>query len=684
MRPLCRYLLAFAFLAFLAGTAGAQDFSLDQTDLQFTPGAGTSPDPQLITLTNFTGSNLNISLTARTQSGGNWLRASITPNPVPANGQSTITVAVMSANLQPNTYNGTLTVSDGTTKITVNVTLIVSGVTISAPTSKSITLVQGTTGSVTVHVAGGPANLVVTSNANWLMAGGSAEAPGDFSLTVDASLIGLGPHNGGVSLQCASGGAPCLPLLVSVTAVVIPPSSLKANIESVSFQAFEGRMDPQPQSFQITTTDGSSLSLSLTSSSTWLKISSTNGMASSKPVVVTATVTTAQLNPGPNLGTITASASNGSPPVTIPVTATLSPFSISVLPASPLAVSVASGKTQTVALQAGTADGEPASVSVTAQTSDNRVWLKAPATITAPANFNITVDASQLTPGNYSGSLTLTCSDATCPDVKIAINVTVGTGTLAPQVNAVVGAGLSVPPVTSVARDGLFTLFGTGFADPSVSRNVAGSDLMNNALPTNLVNTCVQGGNARWGLIYISATQINAVADPLSTSGTIPLSVIRNCGQPNEIASAPVNVNVAAQSPQFLFVIQNPSGKNEIVAIDTSSGVKVGPTGLIAGQNFAPAHSGDILTAYGVGWGATSPAAVVGSLAPGAANITGDHTLTIGGKTAKVSYAGLTPTYAGLYQINFTVPAGLTAGNQPMVLTIDGVPTPVGAYLAVK
>jgi adhesin/invasin len=75
---------------------------------------------------------------------------------------------------------------------------------------------------------------------------------------------------------------------------------------------------------------------------------------------------------------------------------------------------------------------------------------------------------------------------------------------------------------------------------------------------------------------------------------------------------------------------------------------------------------------------------VVGSLAAGAATLTGKYSLTVGGKTAAVSYAGLAPTYAGLYQINFTVPAGLTPGNQPIVLTIDGVSTPVGAFLAVQ
>ncbi len=254
-----------------------------------------------------------------------------------------------------------------------------------------------------------------------------------------------------------------------------------------------------------------------------------------------------------------------------------------------------------------------------------------------------------------------------------------------PTVNSVVGAGLSVPPVNSLSANGLFTLFGTGFAGAMVSQNVTSADLTNNALPTNLANTCVQGGTTRWGLIFVSATQINAVADPLSTSGTVPVSVITNCGLPNETPTSPVNVTVAAVTPQFLFDVQNASGQNEVVAVE-QSGAQVGPVGLVpGGETFTPAHAGDILTAYGVGWGATMPAAVVGSLAPnGTANITAPYTLTIGGVTAVVSYAGLSPTYAGLYQINFTVPSGLAPGNQPIVLTVDSVATPTGAFLAVQ
>jgi uncharacterized protein (TIGR03437 family) len=254
-----------------------------------------------------------------------------------------------------------------------------------------------------------------------------------------------------------------------------------------------------------------------------------------------------------------------------------------------------------------------------------------------------------------------------------------------PTITSVVGAGLSVPPVNSLSADGLFTLFGTAFTAAGVAQNVTPADLTNNALPTNLANTCVQGGTTRWGLIYVSATQINAVADPLSTSGNLPVSVITNCGQANETATAAVNVTVAAVTPQFLFDVQNPSGQNEVVATQ-QNGAQVGPTGLVpGGVPFTPAHAGDILTAYGVGWGATAPAAVVGSLAPsGTADLTGKYTLTVGGKTAAVSYAGLAPTFAGLYQIDFTVPSGLKAGNQPIALTVDGVSTPAGAFLAVQ
>src|SRR5579871_466978 len=92
-------------LACGTGTALGQDFSLDNGSLTFSANAGTSPASQTVTLTNNTANPISISISTRTQSGGPWLNAGITPNPVPASGgTATITVSVSSSVLQPNTY----------------------------------------------------------------------------------------------------------------------------------------------------------------------------------------------------------------------------------------------------------------------------------------------------------------------------------------------------------------------------------------------------------------------------------------------------------------------------------------------------------------------------------------------------------------------------------------------------
>ena len=42
--------------------------------------------------------------------------------------------------------------------------------------------------------------------------------------------------------------------------------------------------------------------------------------------------------------------------------------------------------------------------------------------------------------------------------------------------------------------------------------------------------------------------------------------------------------------------------------------------------------------------------------------------VTVGGKTALVNFGGLAPGFAGLYQVNFTVPAGLGVATVPVVV----------------
>jgi uncharacterized protein (TIGR03437 family) len=94
----------------------------------------------------------------------------------------------------------------------------------------------------------------------------------------------------------------------------------------------------------------------------------------------------------------------------------------------------------------------------------------------------------------------------------------------------------------------------------------------------------------------------------------------------------------------------------------------------ITGQS--PAHLGEAFAhlrhRVRPGLGPVSPAGVSGAAAP-AASTTTTPIVTIGGIPGNILYSGLAPTLVSIYQIDVTVPAGLTAGNQLVQIDIGGV-----------
>jgi uncharacterized protein (TIGR03437 family) len=75
-----------------------------------------------------------------------------------------------------------------------------------------------------------------------------------------------------------------------------------------------------------------------------------------------------------------------------------------------------------------------------------------------------------------------------------------------------------------------------------------------------------------------------------------------------------------------------------------------------------PAQPGETIAAYVTGLGDVFPSVSDGS--PGVSSAT-SNTITafVSGTAATVGYAGLAPTLVGLYQVNVTIPTGLTAGD---------------------
>jgi uncharacterized protein (TIGR03437 family) len=157
----------------------------------------------------------------------------------------------------------------------------------------------------------------------------------------------------------------------------------------------------------------------------------------------------------------------------------------------------------------------------------------------------------------------------------------------------------------------------------------------------------VESGTTKWNLYYVSPGQINVLAGQLPASGTVPVTVVTNCGTANEVTSAAMNVPVAAVAPEFLYFLENATGDNPVASVDDTTKVYVGSPGLITGATFAPVHAADAVTAYGVGWGGTTSSDPIGTLATGAAKLTSSYSLTLGGMPVSVSLAGLRRPLSG-------------------------------------
>jgi uncharacterized protein (TIGR03437 family) len=98
-----------------------------------------------------------------------------------------------------------------------------------------------------------------------------------------------------------------------------------------------------------------------------------------------------------------------------------------------------------------------------------------------------------------------------------------------------------------------------------------------------------------------------------------------------------------------------------------------------------PATGGEMILLTLVGMGATDPPVASGYAAPSdpMATTVIQPMVTVGGQQADIVFAALMPGAVGLYQIELTVPAGLTSGDQPVAVTQGGVAANI-ALLAVQ
>jgi uncharacterized protein (TIGR03437 family) len=201
-----------------------------------------------------------------------------------------------------------------------------------------------------------------------------------------------------------------------------------------------------------------------------------------------------------------------------------------------------------------------------------------------------------------------------------------------------------------VSPGALASVFGANFT--GTNQDAIASSL---PLPSSLGGVSVQVNGVAAPVLYESSKQINFQVPWETKTGTATVAVSTNGVKGNQ-----VTVKVEAAAPA-LFV-------------QGSHAIAQNYPGYTLNGSSNPAAAGGIIIAYLTGAGAVSPQPADGAAAGSSpvSMVTPTVTATIGGQAATVSSAALAPDFVGLWQVNIEVPMGVTQGDLPLVVSVDG------------
>jgi uncharacterized protein (TIGR03437 family) len=167
-------------------------------------------------------------------------------------------------------------------------------------------------------------------------------------------------------------------------------------------------------------------------------------------------------------------------------------------------------------------------------------------------------------------------------------------------------------------------------------------------------------------LLAVTPWQINAQLPQTVPQGAATFQ-LRYAGFPQ---SPPVSAEIKSFSPaNFAFPFTR--GRlyySQAAAFHTGTGV--------AADMDNPAAAGETLEIYGLGLGVTVPAVDAGVPSPASPPAVASQMprVQIGGRDAVITFAGLAPGLAGVYQVNVIVPGGLSPGLKSLAwIGVDGM-----------
>ncbi|MBZ5618225.1 MAG: hypothetical protein LAQ69_05725 [Acidobacteriia bacterium] len=209
----------------------------------------------------------------------------------------------------------------------------------------------------------------------------------------------------------------------------------------------------------------------------------------------------------------------------------------------------------------------------------------------------------------------------------------------------VVNAASSAPFTAGIAPGELLTLYGTNLsADTQIASVVP--------FPTTLAGVQVTFNGIAAPIYYATPGAISAIVPYGVTTSIAQIQVINN-----NVPSNTVTAFTALTAPGIFTSSQTGLGAGAVLHSDYS---------LVTAAH--PALVGETVAVFLTGLGAVTPTIPDGSAGPISTYSLASNTITafVGGVKASVGYAGLAPGLAGLYQVNLTIPTGLTAGNSAL------------------
>jgi uncharacterized protein (TIGR03437 family) len=284
-----------------------------------------------------------------------------------------------------------------------------------------------------------------------------------------------------------------------------------------------------------------------------------------------------------------------------------------------------------------------------------------PATTTAQPTVSVggqqaSVSFSGLTPGQvslYQVSFTLPTS---APGGNLPVTLSIG-GQTSDTVTLTVASLVTIGVVANA-------VWGTSLS-PGSWAEISGQNLATSSISVNTTPWPTILGGAQVSVGGKSAAL--SVAMPGQLTIQIPFDVVPGSAQlivtVQGKGSALVMVTLAAYSPA-IFTSSLPG------STQSGSFFHLPGTSLVTAQS--PAQPGETLVMYAVGLGPTNPTVATGAVPSAFAATTMQPTVSVGDQQATVISSGLGPGNAGLYQVNFTLPASAPNGNLPVTLSIGG------------